>query len=82
MAGPALKPSTPSSVVILTSVKRFSLAGMPGIHAGRNVAGSGIATWYSSTLATRSGAVMVVPYHRADAGKNLLLPYNGQILDL
>jgi hypothetical protein len=55
---------------------------MPGIHAGRNVAGSGIATWYNSTLATRSGVVMVVPYHRADAGKNLLLPYNGQILDL
>ena len=41
------------TVVILTSVNRFSFAGMPGIQAGRKVAGSGIATWKSSMRATR-----------------------------
>jgi hypothetical protein len=61
MAGPALTPSTPSSVTIRTSVKRFSFDGMPGIQAGLKVAGSGTATWYSSTLATRLAAELMAP---------------------
>ena len=44
MLGPALYPSMPSSVVILTSVNRFSFCGNPGIQLGRKVAGSGTAT--------------------------------------